>query len=447
MSQSRKDALKPFEEEKEYMERRIAEGIESNRKGTASVCVVDAFHNPIAGAKIKIKQKTHDFLYGANLFLLDECETEEKNRLYREYFKDTFNQATLPFYWKDLEPEAGKTRYAVGSPRIYRRPAPDLCLEFCEENHITPKGHCLYYALHTPDWVPHQNIEKTKELVEAHFEEIAGRYADRIHFWEVINETLAIPYGKAKNRFYDDPQVVEWCFEKAEKNFPGNELIINECPAPVWESFFGNRSAYYSVIERAVRNHARIDCIGLQAHMFHQIDRYAELSKIFYSPQRVFDVLDTYGQFGRPIQITEVTIPAYSDSKEDEEIQAQALRQMYRMWFCHKNVEMITYWNMVDGYCWSENNIPGDMKSGENFYYGGLLRFDFTPKPAYFALKDLFEKEYRTILETETSSEGLSAIRGFFGTYEIEIFANGKTRKYEIHLAKNEPNNFDLALY
>lgn len=63
--------------------------------------------------------------------MLDEFETEEKNRAYREVFKDTFNLATVPFYWSDLEPERGKPRYTADSPKIYRRPATDLCVDYC----------------------------------------------------------------------------------------------------------------------------------------------------------------------------------------------------------------------------------------------------------------------------------------------------------------------------
>ena len=34
----------------------------------------------------------------------------------------------------------------------------------------------------------------------------------------------------------------------------------------------------------------------------------------------------------------------------------------------------------------------GDMTSGENYYHGGLLRFDMSEKPAYQVIKELFQK-------------------------------------------------------
>lgn len=436
---SRKDALKPFEEKKDYMDKRVGEGIEKNRKSSATLKITSAGGKPIANVEVKVNQLTHDFLYGANIFMLDELEDKEKNELYKSYFKGAFNQATLPFYWCDLEPEEGKLRYEKDAPKIYRRPAPDLCLEFCRENGITPKEHCLYYDMFMPKWVTNETEQIKKKLSER-FASLSERYADKIHGWEVINETLTLHHKGGKTVFYDDPEVIEWCFAEAEKYFPNNELIINEAHPFIWEWFDGNRSAYYMLIERALQKGARIDAVGLQYHMFHAVERYAELSKIYYNPERIFDVLDRYSDFGKPIQITEVTIPAYSDSEEDEAIQCEVLKNVYKMWFSHPNVEAVTYWNLVDGYAAFAKH--GDMTAGENIYYGGLLRYDFTPKPAYYALKDMFRKEFHTEETLVTDAEGCCNFRGFHGNYAVTV--NGK--RTEVHIAKDGNNSFEIKL-
>ena len=150
--ESRRDVLKPFEAKKDYMEDRIASGIEANRKGYAYLKVVDAEGKPVENAHLRIRQKTHEFKYGANLFMLGEFPDEEQNRKYEAYYAQAFNMATLPFYWNTLEPEQGKPRFAKDSPKIYRRPAPDLCLEYCEANGIMPKAHCLNYTAFMPIW-------------------------------------------------------------------------------------------------------------------------------------------------------------------------------------------------------------------------------------------------------------------------------------------------------
>ena len=90
-------------------------------------------------------------------------------------FADTFNLAVIPFYWKDIEPEEGKFRYDVNSPPIYRRPPPDLILDFCRKHHITPKGHVLCWHLVLPDWLE-LDPEVIRIKLEDRIRSIAERY-------------------------------------------------------------------------------------------------------------------------------------------------------------------------------------------------------------------------------------------------------------------------------
>ena len=132
----RRKIFELFEEHKDFYEKTVAEGIEKNRKGDVKIRVVDKDGKPLKGVRVHAKQKTHAFRFGANLFMLDELETPEKNAAYKRLFADVFNMATLPFYWDTLEPERGKPRYAKDSPKVYRRPSPDLCLAYCKEHGI-----------------------------------------------------------------------------------------------------------------------------------------------------------------------------------------------------------------------------------------------------------------------------------------------------------------------
>ena len=439
---SRQDVLKPFEVKKEFMEDRIASGIEANRKGFAFLSLADETGAPLRDAEVKITQKTHDFKCGANLFMLEELPTEEQNEKYKRYFAEAFNIATLPFYWNTLEPEPGKPRFAKDSPKIYRRPAPDLCLEYCEANGIEPKAHCLNYASLMPAWAK-GTVAWEKRCLEKRFRELAERYASRIPMWEVTNETF---WNSADfSTFYMQPDFVEWSFALAEKYFPANKLVINEAHSRIWnqEYFRWNRSPYYMQIERAMLKGARIDAVGMQFHMFCRKENECAGTAEYYDPEQIFKVLDTYALLGKPIHITELTIPAYSNGAEDEAVQAEILRNIYRMWFSHAAVDGIIYWNLVDGFGY--NAKPGDMAAGENYYYGGLLRYDFTPKPAYEVIRELFGKEWRTNLAVHTDSGTLS-FKGFYGEYELEITAGGRRSRRTMHLNRNRNNHFTITL-
>lgn len=95
--------MRAYNEHKDEVDARIVDGIEKNRKGWCKIRLTDENGVPVSGRTVKINQKTHDFKYGANIFMLDEFDDEVKNTEYRRFFKEYFKLATVPFYWCDLE--------------------------------------------------------------------------------------------------------------------------------------------------------------------------------------------------------------------------------------------------------------------------------------------------------------------------------------------------------
>ena len=443
MSERRK-VLEEFYRQEDFMREKVREGIEKHRKGGCSITLTDKNGAPIKGAKIKVVQKTHEFRYGANLFMLDELETKEKNDLYKKYMSSFGNMATLPFYWDATEPQKGKTRYSKDSEKLYRRPPIDLCMEFCNQHGIEPREHALAYEAFFPKWLYDSSIDEIKSELEKRYKEISELYADKISTIEVTNE---MKWDKGRTAFYDSDEYVEWCFKLAEKYFPNNQLVINEWTDLSWSQSGTETDTYYSYIKDTLCRGARIDAIGMQYHMFHQKqDEYAQ-TRPFYSPENLYRHMDLYSTFGKPLQVTEVTVPAYSNSAEDEQIQAEIIENLFSIWFSHPNVEQIIYWNMIDGYAHLWDPSPekiaasqGDMTLGENYYYGGLLRFDLTPKPAYFAIKNLFEKKWHTEEELVTDQNGRIEFSGFYGDYELEITANGQSEHKKITLSSKKNN-------
>ena len=431
---TRKEVLKPFIKRRAYMEDRIKYGIETNRKAMVSITFLDKENKPLSGIRVKAKQKSHDFKFGANLFMLGGFGSEEENAQFETYFPKLFNCATLPFYWLDLEPEEGKLRFAKDSPKIARRPPPDLCLEYCEANGIMPKAHCLNYAWFNPLW-SHGPIQREKALLCKRFRELAERYADRIPDWEVTNETF---HGfRSGAHFYDQDDYVEWSFRQADRYFPANRLLINEMQTRVWENvagFHGNRSPYFMQIERALNMGCRIDAIGMQYHMFFPQEEEIQGTAPYYDPQRIYDVMDTYAKLQRKLKITEMTIPAYSNEPGDEEIQAEILRYVYSMFFSHGSMEGIYTWNLLDG----------TAHGSEDVYHGGFLRRDFSEKPAYRVLYDLIQKEWHTEAEAESDAFGMATFKAFYGKYDLELtYPDGTVETIEMHLDQDLNSDFE----
>ena len=442
--------LELFEEQKDFVNEKVSYGIETYRKGNGRICVVDANGAPIPNAKVKLNQKSHEFRFGANIFMLDELETEEKNEAYKKYFADVFNMATLPFYWDTLEPERGDPRYAKNSKKVYRRPAIDLCIEFCEKHGIEPREHALAYDFFFPEWLYDASVEEVKRELERRYAEISERYANKIHTIEVTNE---MEHDNGKTSFYEEPDYVEWCFKLAEKYFPNNQLGINEHTSSAWEDKCRATDKYYAYIEANMLKGARIDAIGMQYHLFKKREDLYKKTRKTLNPGLLYRHMDLYSNFGKPLQITEVTIPAYSWEREDEELQAEILEKLYSVWFSHPNVEQIIYWNLVDGYAYvpytDVNEIAatqGNMSLGENYYHGGLLRFDMSPKPAYLKLKELLQERWHTEVELTTDDNGCVDFRGFYGDYEVEINTAGGVKAKNVKLSKKGENNFKFVV-
>ncbi|MBE7039077.1 MAG: hypothetical protein E7404_09285 [Ruminococcaceae bacterium] len=444
----RKKVLEFFHEQKEFMEEKINSGIEQYRKGYADILVKDSEGNPIPNAKISVNQKSHNFKFGANLFMLDEFETEEKNKKYKKAFCEVFNMATLPFYWNSTEPKKGQTRYDKNSERLYRRPPIDLCMEFCEKHGIEPREHALAYEQFFPEWLKDASVLEVKLALEKRYREISERYKDKIPTIEVTNE---MQWEKGKTSFYDEPDFIEWCFKMAEKYFPSNQLVINEGTNLPWTNSCRATDQYYSYIEANKLKGARIDAIGMQYHMFFKDEEEYEKTRPYYNPKNLYKHMDLYSNFKVPLQVTEVTIPAYSNDEEDEEIQAKIIEMLYSIWFSHPSVEQIIYWNLVDGYAHIWDPSPekikksqGDMTLGENYYYGGLMRFDMALKPAYYTIKNLIQNKWHTETEVSTDSEGKAKFKGFYGKYILKIEINGVTTEKEIILSSKSDNIFCL---
>ena len=434
--------------QKPGLQNRISEGIEQNRKGDFKLCLTDVNGEPLKNVTVKVNQKSHEFKFGAHIFMLDEFEKADDNSKFRKLFKEYFNLATVPFYWDTLEPEQNKPRYAIDSPKVYRRPAPDLCLQYCEENGIDTKLHCLVYDKFTPNWLPKDNMTEMERFYEKRFKEISDRYSGKMVEFEVINETLLSNAWTTNSVISSKKDLNEWAFSLARKYFKNDTLVINEgfkeeyAKKGIW-------SAYYLEIENALLKGASIDKIGLQYHIFtgassktrEEYECNVEKEHLrLADPEVSFKVLDALCQFGLPLEITEVTIPTFGEGDEFEDIQAELLKLLYSVWFSHPSVDGIVYWNQIDGYCYSEN-----IKWNENNCRGGLFHHDLTPKKSALMLKKLITEEWHTETELVTDRNGNCQFRGFYGQYELEISTGGNTVTKIIDLS-SKSDRFNICV-
>ncbi len=410
---------------------RIEAGIHANRMGWTTLRVVDSSGKPLAGAKVAIEQTRHDFLFGANLFMLGGFPTGAENQKFEQQFTALFNFGTVPFYWKTLEPKPGQLRFASSSEPIFRRPPPDTAVEFSHRTGVTLKGHPLVWDNPTwqhPDWAP-QDPAELDRLMRQRIEQIAGRYRETIPIWDVVNEVF---YRNMKVPMPRD--FVYRAFQTAARVFPADtKLTLNEANN-AWTNFADEHSPFYLLIQNLLLRGAAVNAIGLQAHFWHS-DIYEPRSLVM-RPLDLLRVLDRYSDFRLPIHITEITVPTPSGSTGGEAEQAEITRNLYRLWFSHPSVEAITWWNMVDN-----TAAPGEDK-----WLGGLLHRDLSPKLSYEALRKLIQEEWHTKLERSTTEQGELRFQGFYGKYRATIQHEGKTHVFEFSISKGGINRPEIRL-
>jgi GH35 family endo-1,4-beta-xylanase len=435
---------------------KIDRDIEANRKADA---LIPGFS---AGTEVKVEQVSHEFIFGAHIFNFDQLGSDELNQKYKELYGTLFNSATIAFYWYPFEPEEGKPRFKgeyqdsaefwnnCADPKHeahWRRPATDPVVEFCESKGIRLHGHTLTWGSATwqvPRWLinklpkeylvqmltdtrcgtnfmsrsPEEIAELIPEYAEElnaqmkrRIEEIVDYYGDRLQSWDIVNESATdfgkgyhIPGSKISKSTYGlmPGDYTYNSFKIAQKVFPESvKLNIND-----WNL----RQCYPDQVNDLRGRGCKIDIMGAQMHLFNPQDclDIAEGKSQLQSPEEVRETMERIFQANLPIHLSEITITAPNNDERGQAIQAVITRNLYRLWFSIKPMMGITWWNVVD-----DCGAPGEPS------VSGLFSRNMESKPAFFALNDLINNEWKTKTCVKADKNGKISFRGFKGNYRL----------------------------
>ena len=383
---------------------RCRERIEKNRKSPAAVQVLDASGKPVAGAKVRVEQTRHGFLFGCNIYMFDRFEEPNLDAAYKERFEEMFNYATTGFYWHSYERRRGRPDYAYT----------DKVVQWCRPRGIRIKGHPLLWGDEAgiPIWsgrLPPADIQRQRVV------DIMERYRGKIDFWEVVNEPTLHLRPKI-----DEP------YRWARGADPSACLIVNDCHV-----LADGRPLFFKLLRAAEQRDVPFDAVGIQAH---------EPVGMRFPLDRVWEILDHYAELGKELHITEFTptsggekiVGSHLRGVWDEAAQAEYAEKFYRVCFAHPAVRAITWWDLCDRGAW---------RAG-----GGLLRADLTPKPVYRRLKHIISREWKTEAEGKTDADGRFRFRGFHGEYRIVVQDREGRVERRFRLKKTGPNRWTVKL-
>ena len=401
--------------------------IEKYRKGNFRIKVINQDGTP-AEAKINIEQKTHAFDFGTSALMIGAMGEKEKE--YRDAVSNLFNLITTTFCWSVMETEPGKFRFEEGSEEIYRRPPSDRVLAFAKENNMKAKGQPLFCGRWCPDWVP-QDIDILKEKWISYVKEVAKRYDGKYYMFDVVNESYAT-WSTWKNMSWLPIPIwdfVKWMLKTAGEIF--SEKCVMERNEATHVNFGEYAEKYYEENKKLLEEGIRLDSIGMQFHFFTGRDCVEKHIGGVAGLQNIYHTYHKISSLGIPMYISEVTIPSVYENmskEEGEELQAEILEKLYRLWFSIPNMKGIIYWNIKEGDAWANE---GDCR-------GCLIDEYLRKKKSYYALEHLIKRQWNTSFCSETKSDGTLDFSGFYGSYDITAEVDGlRVKKQNVSFDKD----------
>lgn len=306
-----------------------------------------------------------------------------------ELIKKQFNSITAE---NDMKP--GEVHPSEG---VWKWERADKVANFCRQNGIKLRGHCLVWHSQFCNWMFNDKNGKLvkKEVFYArlrdHIHTVVSRYKDIVYAWDVVNEAMSDGGGRGfggnEPNPYRQSQLYNLCgdefiakaFEYAHEADPNAILFYNDYNAATP----AKRDRIYNMVKKMQDAGVPITGIGMQGHY----NIYG------HSEEDVDAALTKYSELVKHIHITELDIRCNQEmggqlqfSRGEKSVmpgyistlQEDQYARIFRVFRKHKDViDNVTLWNLCDADSWvGVNNHP--------------LPFDenLKPKKAYYAIKN-----------------------------------------------------------
>ncbi len=274
----------------------------------------------------------------------------------------------------------------------------DSIANFCRQNGIKMRGHCLCWHSQFSDWMfkdkkgrPVKKEVFYKRLRE-HIHAVVNRYKDVVYAWDVVNEAIADnvrswpghegnPYRESTHWKLCGDEFIAKAFEYAHEADPTAQLFYNdynECDP-------GKRDRIYNMVKKMQEQGVPIHGIGMQGHyniygpseedIDAAITKYSKLVKHIHITELDIRTNQEMGgqlQFSRGQQIP---VAPYIQTLQDDQY-----NRVFRVLRKHKDViDCVTFWNLSDRDSWlgvNNHPLPFDENYKPKRTYNIIRNFD-----------------------------------------------------------------------
>lgn len=272
----------------------------------------------------------------------------------------------MDFLWQDIEPQEGKFEFEKY----------DTIVNLLARHNINVLGLLDYSA----DWAsPRKKWNyppRDNKFFVDYAVKVIERYKDKVKYWEVWNEPDSRVYWAKQDGLKRYCGLLKDVYVAAKKAVPGCKILN------------GGFAAGISSINRLYRNGAKDYFDIMNIHIFESPLNPTALKRIASYPKSVYAAMARNGDGNKKIWVTEIGCPGvkvgdrvynwWMGKNPSEGLQAKWVTGALAELLKDKNVEKI-FWAFFR-----------DCKKhwGNGIDYLGLVRWDFSRKPGFFAYQE-----------------------------------------------------------
>jgi endo-1,4-beta-xylanase len=344
--------------------------------------------NVITGdGSLKAHAEAHGFLTGAAVDIRLLRSDETYRQVLGQQYSILVGENCMKF--GPTEPKPGE---------YYFNDADGL-VSFAEANGMKVRGHNFVWHEALPEWFAGTvTKENAKKILVNHIMAVGGRFKGRIHSWDVVNEAIWVQDGRSDGLRSSSPwfqmlgpEYLDLAYRTAREADPKALLTYNDYGIEYDSDEEGKkRAAVLDLLKRMKATGTPIDALGVQSHL------NAASTSAF--GRGINELLDGARQLGLQVFITELDVKddgleTDDIAKRDEEV-AHVYRDFTSRMLEGKEVKAVLTWGVSDGHSWL-NGAKWKVKHSDREQRPLPFDAQYSPKPAFFALRGSFDKAKR----------------------------------------------------
>ncbi len=247
------------------------------------------------------------------------------------------------------------------NPDTFDFSAADEMLKFANTHGMLFRGHTLVWHESLPKWFrKHVNRENAKQILEKHIKTVVGRYAGKMHSWDVVNEGIEPRDGRSdglrKTPWLEllGTDYIDYSFRLAAAADPKAMLVYNDYGLDYdTREDEAKQTAVLKLLEGLKSRGTPIHALGIQAHLD------GEATDL--NPKKLRKFLRNVANLGLKIMITELDV---TDKKLplNTTIRDNIIAKVYEDYLSvvleETAVIAVLTWGLSDKYTWLSEFQP-----------------------------------------------------------------------------------------